>query len=65
MIQHVSEYNFLGLLIKSNGNLNHSLEDLAKKAQKVLFSIKSRVASLGNIPIKASNNLYTSFEVNE
>jgi hypothetical protein len=34
------------------------LEDLAKKAQKVLFSIKSRVASLGNIPIKVSNNLF-------
>jgi hypothetical protein len=40
------------------GNLNHSLEDLAKKAQKVLFSIKSRVVSLGNIPIKVSNNLF-------
>jgi hypothetical protein len=35
-----------------------SLEDLAKKAQKVLFSIKSRVASLGNIPIKVSNYLF-------
>ena len=58
MIQNVSEYIFLGSLIKSNGNLNHSLEDLAKKAQKVLFSIKSRVASLGNIPIKVSNNLF-------
>jgi hypothetical protein len=46
MIQNVSEYTFLGSLIKSNGNINHSLEDLAKKAQKVLFSIKSRVASL-------------------
>jgi hypothetical protein len=35
------------------------LEDLAKKAQKVLLSIKSRVASsLGNIPIKVSNNLF-------
>jgi hypothetical protein len=31
---------------------------LLKKAQKVLFSIKSRVASLGNIPIKVSNNLF-------
>jgi hypothetical protein len=48
----------LGSLIKSNGNLNHSLEDLSKKAQKVLFSIKSRVSSLGNIPIKVSNNLF-------
>ena len=57
MIQNVSEYK-LSSLIKSNGNLNHSLEDLAKKAQKVFFSIKSRVASLGNIPIKVSNNLF-------
>jgi hypothetical protein len=31
---------------------------LNKKAQKVLFSIKSWVASLGNIPIKVSNNLF-------
>ena len=53
IIQNVSEYKFLGSLIKSNG-----IEDLAKKAQKVLFSIKSRVASLGNIPIKVSNNLF-------
>ena len=29
MIQNVSGYKFLGSLIKSNGNLNHSLEDLA------------------------------------
>jgi hypothetical protein len=58
MIQNVSEYKFLGSLIKSNGNFNHSLEDLVKKAQKVLFSIKSRVDSLGNIPIKVSNNLF-------
>jgi hypothetical protein len=43
MIHNVSEYKFLGSLIKSNGNINHSLEDLAKKAQKVLFSIKYRV----------------------
>jgi hypothetical protein len=27
-------------------------------SQKVLFSIKSRVSSLGNIPIKVSNNLF-------
>ena len=58
MIQHVSEYNLLGSLIKSNGNLNYSLEDLAKTVQKVLFSIKSRVSSIGNIPIKVSNNLF-------
>jgi hypothetical protein len=41
MIQNVSEYK-LSSLIKSNGNLNHSLEDLAKKAQKVFFSIISK-----------------------
>ena len=54
----ISEYKLLGSLIKSNGNLNHSLEDLVKKAQKVLFSIKSRVSSLRNISIKVSNNLF-------
>jgi hypothetical protein len=39
------------------------LEDFAKKAQKVLFSIKSRVASLGNISIKVSNNLFDKLPV--
>ena len=47
MIQNVSDYTLFGSLIKSNGNLNQSFEDLAKRAQKVLFSINSRVASLG------------------
>ena len=32
---------FLGITLKSNGNLSHSTTDLAKKAKKALFCIKS------------------------
>jgi hypothetical protein len=35
VIQNVTEYKFLGYLCKCNGNLRHSLEELAKKAKSV------------------------------
>ena len=31
-ISDTNEYNFLGMLIKNNGNLSHSTIDLKKKA---------------------------------
>ena len=58
MLQNVTEYRFLGSLLKNNGNLNHSLEDLANKGRKVLFSMKAKTSSLRNIPIEVSNNLF-------
>ena len=57
-IQNVCEYKFLGCLLKSNGNLKHSLEDLAKKARKVLFLLREKSVSMGNFPIKVYNNLF-------
>jgi hypothetical protein len=42
VIKNVTEYTFLGCLFKSNGNLRHSLEELAKKARKVLFSLREK-----------------------
>ena len=48
----------MGTLLKNNGNLNYSLEDLAKKGRKVLFSIKAKTSSLGYLPIEVSNNLF-------
>ena len=58
MIQNVCEYTFLGCLLKSNGNLKHSLDDLAKKARKVLFLLREKSVSMGNFPIKVFNNLF-------
>ncbi len=58
MIQNVCEYKFLGCLLKSNGNLKHSLDDLAKKARKVLFSLREKSISMGNFPIKVFKNLF-------
>lgn len=58
MIQNVCEYKFLGCLLKSNGNLKHSLDDLAKKARKVLFLLREKSVSMGNFPIKVFSNLF-------
>ena len=59
-IQNVSEYTFLGITLKSNGNLSHSTTDLVKKATKALFCIKSYTTSLNNLPVKVANNLFDS-----
>ena len=58
VIQTVTEYKFLGCLFKSNSNLRHSLEELAKKARKVLFSLREKTSSLGILPISVSINLF-------
>ena len=53
-IENVSEYLFLGIKLKSNGNLSHSTVDLVKKAKKALFCIKSYTKSLNNLPVKVA-----------
>jgi hypothetical protein len=58
VIQNVTEYKFLGCLFKSNGNLRNSLKELAKKARKVLFSLREKTSSLGILPISVSINLF-------
>ena len=58
VIQNVTEYKFLGCLFKSNGNLRHSLEELAKKARKVLFSLREKTSSLDILSISVSINLF-------
>ena len=52
LLQNVTEYIFWGCLLKNNGNLHHSLEDLAIKGRKMLFSIKAKTSSLGNLSIE-------------
>jgi hypothetical protein len=37
VIKNVTEYTFLGCLLKSNGNLRHSLEELAKKSKESII----------------------------
>jgi hypothetical protein len=39
-IENVSEYPYLGLLIKSNGNLSHSTAELTKKAKRFCSLLK-------------------------
>ena len=57
-IQNVSEYPFLVITLKSNGNLSHRTKDLIKNAKKDLFCIKSYTTSLNNLSVEVANNLY-------
>ena len=57
-IQNVSEYPFLGITLKSNGNLSHRTTDLVKNAKKALFCIKSYTTSLNNLTVEVANNLF-------
>ena len=61
-IENVLECKFLGSVIStcSNGNLNSSINDLAKKARKVLFALYSRFSAIGNVPIQVASNLFDS-----
>jgi hypothetical protein len=63
VIQNVTEYKFLGCLFKSNGNFRHSLEELAKKARKVLSDIIRRSSANAREPtleFKSSEGLHSS-----
>ena len=43
VIKNVTEYTFLGCLFKSNGNLRHNLEELAKKQGTFYFPCEKRL----------------------
>ena len=57
-LQNVTEYKFLGSLLKNNGNLLHGLENLTRKGRMILFFIKAITASLGNLPVDVFKNLF-------
>ena len=59
-VDNTTEYSFLGILIKNNGNLSQSTLNLTKKAKKVFFAIRSYTNSLNNLPLKVANNLFDS-----
>ena len=59
-IENTTEYSFLGILIKNNGNFSHSTLNLTRKAKKVFFAIRSYTNSLNNLPFKVANNLFDS-----
>ena len=53
-----TEYKFLGMWLKNNGNLSHSTADLSKKARKVLFALKTYTKSINDLPINVACNLF-------
>ena len=54
LLENVHSYKYLGCVFNSNGNLTSWSLDLANKARKVLFAIKSYTSEFGNLPVKVS-----------
>ena len=59
-LENVNTYKFLGCVISCNGSLTSCSLDLAHKAKKVLFSIRSYTSEFGYIPIKIACKLFES-----
>ena len=57
-VENTGEYSFLGMILKNNGNFLQGVSNLNNKAKKVLFTIKSYMKSLGNLPVLVANNLF-------
>jgi hypothetical protein len=49
VIQNVTGYKFLGCLFKSNGNLRHNLEELAKKQGTFYFPCEKHIKFINTI----------------
>ena len=57
-IENVTEFKFLGNKIKCNGSMEPSSEELAKKARKAMYSIRSYTSLYSDIPVRVSCNLF-------
>ena len=57
-VENVKEFKFLGSVIKSNGSLVTSTEDLCNKARKVFFSVKSYTSAFTGVPVSVACNLF-------
>lgn len=55
IIQNISKFKILGRLLKCNGNLRHSIEELSKKAITVLLSLRAKAVSIGTTDLGVKN----------
>jgi hypothetical protein len=62
LLENVNEFKFLGNVISQNGNFVSSSEALSKKALKVMYSIKSYMCSLNELPVTVSTHLFDSLD---
>ena len=59
-IESVSQFKFLGNYITDNGSMILSAKQLAQKAMKVLYSIKTHTSNINQLPTKLACHLFDS-----
>ena len=59
-LEVVHEYKYLGLIFKSNGKLTYASENLADKARKAYYALKSKIPFSDNLSVKNWIQLYKS-----
>ena len=57
-IEFVDEYKYLGVVLKNNGKLKFACENLAVRARKAYFSIKSKLPNNANLSGKVQFKIY-------
>ena len=57
-ILETKEYNFLGNIIDYKGTFKKTVQELAKKSLKVLFSLKNQFMNFRSIPVNLSTKLF-------
>ena len=60
IIESVNEFKFLGNCISKNGNLISSAKQLAQKALKVMYSIRSYTSNITQMPANLACHLFDS-----
>lgn len=59
-LENVNTYKYLGCVVNCNGSLISCSQDLANKARKVLFAIRSYTSEFCQVPVRISCNLFNS-----
>ena len=60
LVENVNQFKFLENVISRNGNFVSSSVALSKKALKVMYSIKSYMCSISELPATVSTHLFDS-----
>ena len=59
IIEITDKYKYLGIVFKNTGLLKYASENLADKARKVFYSLKSKISQSDKFSVKTWLKLYT------